>query len=372
MDIQFWMEMRKSCECRPIPGSQRFEIPRIEMRHLAQKQIHRPCKQIAHVQTGKDITAVNDSFPFASQFRGIAFTAVFRGNLPDHRRGVTQMIVSMESHGKGSDRNFIRFRNRQQMKREQDIHFLTMLHASSSSPENAALAAFLITRWLLDPEQENATEMDSFFGWENENDDDRTYAVEQDIWDLVSIWRYNYKKCRNIVKADWAAYEEAYGHVIADNVVPEDLQHFADILENSEFVEDPIKFLRDMEREEIEKFVDLSAALNGMDEHDAAVFADAALTWLETPSNDGARQIMHRIGGWRAAGVSEEIAALRDFFEKSAVSWKFNYGGLRSSAVYNRKNYFMQLTEHRGENRTERSCAPSPASWRRNVFLITR
>ena len=55
----------------------------------------------------------------------------------------------------------------------------------------------------------------------------------------------------------------------------------------------------------------------------------------------------------RAAGVSEEIAALRDFFEKSAVSWKFNYGGLRSSAVYNRKNYFMQLTEHRGENRTE-------------------
>ena len=242
---------------------------------------------------------------------------------------------------------------RQQMKREQDIHFLTMLHASSSSPENAALAAFLITRWLLDPEQENATEMDSFFGWENENDDDRTYAVEQDIWDLVSIWRYNYKKCRNIVKADWAAYEEAYGHVIADNVVPEDLQHFADILENSEFVEDPIKFLRDMDREEIEKFVDLSAALNGMDEHDAAVFADAALTWLETPSNDGARQVMHRIGGWRAAGVSEEIAALRDFFEKAAVSWKFNYGGLRSQAVYKRKDYFQQLSEHKGENAQE-------------------
>ena len=242
---------------------------------------------------------------------------------------------------------------RQQMNREESIHFLTMLHASSSSHENAALAAYLITRWLKDPTGENASEMDLFFRWENESEEERTYAVEQDIWDLVSIWRYNYKKCRNIVKADWAAFEEAYGHVIADNVVPEDLQHFAVILENSDFVEDPISFLRDMDRDEIEKFVDLCAALNGMDEHDAAVFADAALTWLETPSNDGARQIMHRIGGWRAAGVSEEIAALRDFFEKSAVSWKFNYGGLRSSAVYNRKNYFMQLTEHRGENRTE-------------------
>ena len=242
---------------------------------------------------------------------------------------------------------------RQEMKREESIHFLTMLHATSSTHENAALAAYLITRWLTDPADEHATEMDSFFGWENENDDDRTYAVEQDIWDLVSIWRYNYKKCRNIVKADWPAFEEAYGHVIADNVVPEDLQDFAQILENADFVEDPIVFLREMERDEIEKFVDFCAALNGMDEHDAAVFADAALTWLETPSNDGARQVMHRIGGWRAAGVSEEIAALRDFFEKAAVSWKFNYGGLRSSAVFDRKNYFMQLSEHRGENRTE-------------------
>ena len=142
---------------------------------------------------------------------------------------------------------------RQQMNREESIHFLTMLHASSSSHENAALAAYLITRWLKDPTGENASEMDLFFRWENESEEERTYAVEQDIWDLVSIWRYNYKKCRNIVKADWAAFEEAYGHVIADNVVPEDLQHFAVILENSDFVEDPISFLRDMDRDEIRR-----------------------------------------------------------------------------------------------------------------------
>ena len=242
---------------------------------------------------------------------------------------------------------------RQQMKREQTIHFLTMLHASSGTPENSALAAYLITRWLLEPEQEYATEMDSFFGWDNRTDEERNFSIEQEIRDLLSIWRYNYKKCRNTVKADWAVFEEAYGHVIADNVVPEDLQSFADIFENSDFIEDPISILRDMDREEIERFVDFCGALNGMDEHDAAVFAEAAITWLENPSNDGARQLIDRIGGWKAAGVSGEISALRDFFEKSAVSWRFNYGGLRSNAVYSRKNYFRQLSEHKGENRTE-------------------
>ena len=240
-----------------------------------------------------------------------------------------------------------------QMNREQSIHFLTMLHASSSSPENAALAAYLITRWLGDPQKEFAVEMDSFFGWENENDEERTYAIEQDIWELVSVWRYNYKKCRNTVKADWQAYEEAYGHVIADNVVPEDLSRFSEILEDSEFVEDPIRFLREMERDEIEKFIDFCAALNGKDEHDAAVFADAALTWLQNPSNDGARQLIDRLGGWHAAGVAGEIAALRDFFEKAAVSWKFNYGGLRSNAVFNRSSYFRELSQHKGENKAE-------------------
>ncbi|MBQ8330751.1 MAG: hypothetical protein IJX83_14275 [Lachnospiraceae bacterium] len=242
---------------------------------------------------------------------------------------------------------------RQQMKREQTIHFLTMLHASSGTPENSALAAYLITRWLLEPEQEYATEMDSFFGWDNRTDEERNFSIEQEIRDLLSVWRYNYKKCRNTVKADWAVFEEAYGHVIADNVVLEDLQSFADIFENSDFIEDPISILRDMDREEIERFVDFCGALNGMDEHDAAVFAEAAITWLENPSNDGARQLIDRIGGWKAAGVSGEISALRDFFEKSAVSWRFNYGGLRSNAVYNRKNYFRQLSEHKGENRTE-------------------
>ena len=242
---------------------------------------------------------------------------------------------------------------RQQMKREQTIHFLTMLHASTGTSENSALAAYLITRWLLEPEQEYATEMDSFFGWDNRTDEERNFSIEQEIRDLVSIWRYNYKKCRNTVKADWGVFEEAYGHVIADNVVPEDLKTFADILENSDFVEDPISILRNMDREEIEKFVDFCGALNGMNEHDAAVFAEAAIAWLENPSNDGARQLMDRVGGWKAAGVSGEISALRDFFEKSAVSWRFNYGGLRSNAVFNRGNYFLQLSEHKGENRTE-------------------
>ena len=108
-----------------------------------------------------------------------------------------------------------------------------------------------------------------------------------------------------------------------------------------------------MDRSEQERFVVFCGALNGKNERDSAVFAGAALTWLENPFNDEARQLMHRIGGWRAAGVSEEIAALRDFFEKAAVSWKFNYGGLRNNAVTRRNRYFSEFTKLRGEKREE-------------------
>lgn len=240
-----------------------------------------------------------------------------------------------------------------QVTREQAIHFLTMLHAVKCTPENAALSAFLISRWLSDPAEEAKTELDSFFGWNNENDEERTYQVEQDIWDLVSMWRYNYKKCRESVKNDWPLYEKAYGHVIAENVIPDELQHFADIFEDSGFVEDPISILAQMERTEQEKFIDICGALNGMNDHDCAVFSEAALTWLENPSNDEARRLMHRIGGWRAAGTSEEIAALRNFFEKAAVSWKFNYGGLRSKTVLEYRDYFAKLSEIKGEGQED-------------------
>ena len=240
-----------------------------------------------------------------------------------------------------------------QVTREQAIHFLTMLHASTCTPENAALSAFLILRWLREPSEESAVELDSFFGWNNENEQDRVYAVEQDIWDLVSMWRYNYRKCRESVKSNWPVFEKAYGHVIAENVIPDELQPFADIFENSEFVEDPISILARMERSEQEKLVDLCGALNDLSDHDCAVFAQAALTWLENPANDEARRLMHRIGGWRAAGTSEEVAALRDFFEKAAVSWKFNYGGLRSKAVLEYKNYYEKLSEVKGEERED-------------------
>ena len=242
---------------------------------------------------------------------------------------------------------------KEQLTREQCIHFLTMLNACRNTPENASLAAFLVARWLGDPAGENSTQMDAFFEWDNETDGERAYCIEQDIWSLVSTWRYNYKKCRNLVKADWALFEEAYSHVIAENVIPDDLKPFADIFEDNEFIEDPIGILRGMDRNEQERFVDFCGALNGKDEHDAAVFAQAALTWLENPFNDGARQLMHRVGGWRAAGDSEEIAALRDFFEKSAVSWKFNYGGLRSNSVMRRKEYFTELLKIKGEKTTE-------------------
>ena len=242
---------------------------------------------------------------------------------------------------------------KEELSRDQCIHFLTMLHACWSAPDNAALAAFLVTRWLREPADEYAAEMDAFFGWNNADDTERLGAVGQDIRDLISTWRCNFRKCRNTVKADWDLYEEAYNHVIAENVIPDDLRRFAEIFEDSSFVEDPIDILRGMDRSEQERFVVFCGALNGMSERDSAVFAGAALTWLENPFNDEAMQLIHRIGGWRAAGVPEEIAALRDFFEKAAVSWKFNYGGLRSRAVYRRDKYFSEFVKLRGEKRSK-------------------
>ena len=129
---------------------------------------------------------------------------------------------------------------KEELSRDQCIHFLTMLHACWSAPDNAALAAFLVTRWLREPADEYAAEMDAFFGWNNADDTERLGAVGQDIRDLISTWRCNFRKCRNTVKADWDLYEEAYNHVIAENVIPDDLRRFAEIFEDSSFVEDPM------------------------------------------------------------------------------------------------------------------------------------
>ena len=63
------------------------------------------------------------------------------------------------------------------------------------------------------------------------------------IRELVSTWRCNYRKCRNTVKADWELYEEAYNHMIAENVIPDDLRHFEEVYEDSAFIEDPIGIL---------------------------------------------------------------------------------------------------------------------------------
>ena len=64
MHIPFGVKMRKSCERWSIPSGQHFEILRIKMSHFAQKQVHWPGKQVAHVKAGQYIAAVNDSFPF--------------------------------------------------------------------------------------------------------------------------------------------------------------------------------------------------------------------------------------------------------------------------------------------------------------------
>ncbi|MBQ1722850.1 MAG: hypothetical protein II034_03555, partial [Muribaculaceae bacterium] len=51
-------------------------------------------------------------------------------------------------------------------------------------------AAYLITRWLTDPTSENGTEMDSFFGWDNETDEDRMEAIGQDKNNINISYNY--------------------------------------------------------------------------------------------------------------------------------------------------------------------------------------
>lgn len=242
---------------------------------------------------------------------------------------------------------------RYQITREQCVHFLTMLHAASRDPENAALAAYLIARWLWEPVTKAGEELDAYFGWEHGSDEERTYNIEQDIWDLVSIWRYNYRNCRKLVKSSWASFEEAYGHVITERVTPDTLSGFEKVLEDQAFVEDPLAMLSGMEEREQLLFIDFCGALHGYDAENAAVFAEAMLTWLENTRNSSARQVMNRIGGWKDTGYAAQIRSIRDFFEKAAVSWKFNYGGFRTAAIERRGEYESELIgsmrAHRGD-----------------------
>lgn len=233
---------------------------------------------------------------------------------------------------------------RYQITQEQCIHFMTMLHAVSANPENAALAAYLISRWLWEPVTKAGEELDAYFGWNSESSEDRTYNIEQDIWDLVSAWRYNFRNCRKIVKSGWSAYEKAYSHVVEEKITPDELSEFEKILDSQSFVDDPLTVLGGMEEREQLMFADFCGALHGYSAEDAAVFAGALLTWLQNTRNSSAQQLMSRIGGWKNTGYETQIQSIRDFFEKSAVSWKFNYGGFRTQAIEKRDAYASQLT----------------------------
>ena len=229
-----------------------------------------------------------------------------------------------------------------QMHRDQCIHFLTMLHASSQTPENAALSALVSTNWIKEPASEAAREMDAYFGWECETQDERADRLEENLRQLIHVWRCDQKNCRKIVKRNWQAYETACGHASGEEALPEDLTSFGQTLSEPGFVDDPISVLRGMQRGEQAEFADFCAALNGRDERDAALFADALLLWLSDSADRGALQQMRRYGGYSEPASGEENE-LRSFFEKAAVSFKFNYGGFRSRAVAGLEDYRGEL-----------------------------
>ena len=118
MHIEFRMEMRKSSYSRFVDGGQRVEILWIEMRHFTEQEIDRTVEKGFHIQTGKDIPAVNDPFSFTGQFGRVAFPAVSGGNILHHRRGLTQMVVPQELHRKRSECDPAGFRDRLQLERK--------------------------------------------------------------------------------------------------------------------------------------------------------------------------------------------------------------------------------------------------------------
>ena len=223
-------------------------------------------------------------------------------------------------------RGFLRY----QLTHEQCTHFLTMLSASSVSPENAALGAFLVSAYLHEPDESTAGDLDSYFGWKPENEEERFVSIEQWIWDLVSVWRYNYRKCRREVKRNWASYEEAYRHMIAERKVPDEAEALGAILDGEAFAADPLETVREMHTGERLRFLDFCGGLHGYSSEDAASNAMALSVWMENPASREALPLLNRLNRWKVTGEKDTAAAVRDFLAGAAVSWKFNYGGYRS------------------------------------------
>lgn len=231
-----------------------------------------------------------------------------------------------------------------QMTRSQCIHFLTMLFAFDQEPENAALSAVVAADWIMDPSAETSAPLDNYFGWSAGTQDERAGRLEALLAERIGIWRRNLRNCRRIVKANWKGYEAAYGHAAGIEPLPEELLPYEELLTDPDFVRDPVSLIRRMDASGEAAFIDFCAALNGRDAHDAALFADAMLVWLENSRNDSAVQQMRRAGDYSGPASGDEMTALREFFEKAAVSFKFNYGGFREKAVKERGTYMEELT----------------------------
>ncbi len=232
-----------------------------------------------------------------------------------------------------------------QMSFEQCCHFLTMLEACKREADEAALAAAITTRFLKDASSETAADLDDFQGWKELTEEDRVYNIGQNIWDLVSIWRYNYKNCRKNVKANWAQYESACSKVVAKVVVPDSLKMFENLFEEDDGHMDPYRVLEKLPEERRGAFIAFCGALGGLNEKDAALSAQSILILMENPANKSASQVMERIDGWKQTGRAGLFGNLQEYFKRAAVAWKFNYRGRKEAAVFHADLYEKSLDD---------------------------
>ncbi len=232
-----------------------------------------------------------------------------------------------------------------QMTSEQCCHFLTMLEATTRNPEDAALAGYVSMRFLQDPSSETAADLDEFFGWKDISEEERIYQLAQNLWDLVAVWRYNYKNCRKKVKTEWEQYEISYQHVAAPLQVPENLSDFASLLEDQRLQEDPFGALEKFSKEKREEFIVFCGALHGFTDKNAALNAQSMVTWMENSANQSAMHMIDRINGWKSTGTYQFTDNIRGFFRKAAMNWRFNYRGLRESAVAGEERYRQKLED---------------------------
>lgn len=216
---------------------------------------------------------------------------------------------------------------------ERCLHVVSMLEGVRLDPDNAVLTATILTQYIKSPSTETMLAAGQLFDWDLSDPEVLERQMSDHLGDLIAVWCYDYKDLRSRTKENWGQFEEAIARAMDVVAVSPALSPFAKLLQDPVFSRNCFSYLRTLEPDDRQLFLDLCAALNGKEPHEASTLAIAMATFLAEPTNTDAGRLVDRMTGWPSVGYEERMAKIREYLSDAALSWRYNFAGRRSDIL---------------------------------------